>query len=377
MTRAREEALRELCSQLWPAIDQQVAEALGLPSWETPQHTRQEVTDGFCRDREVRQYNPANPSDRHLLTQAFQGRAFPTAKATARAVIHAAVQVPSRTLAALRRKFRVTNVPKAPGPRPTRLQKADARNLELAWFVVERIIPFSQLLAPRLDKRGKDVRLLPGHRGPQVSVPRQALAEEWNRTHPWWPMSGDVLMRQFYRAAGRAHLARELLSQLQSEIAEAWDKSKRDRESYREWYANLTAEERAKFEKTPADVKAYFSSPKGMAAAAKVEEALRKSQESLRKLKRVPGAFEKCQRQLLARIERYRAGLTRKDLLKHRLSWVTVSALRHEGSKREQQHWQAPLREWFLPEARGEPPTLWTGLGFMESLMLRPLLVAR
>jgi len=225
MARTRQEELPKLCGEQWPAVDMQVDKALGLKGWQTPNYLRPQVYAGFVDspDINVSSYNLARSSDRNALAQVFQRFAFPTAKGAAVASLRVVAHLDSKTLAAIRRSVRVKQVPKGSDRRPTRLLKSDARNLELLSFVVERVIPFAQLLEKRLGKEDTDVRLRPGHRGPKVAVPRDALKEEWNRTHPHDTMSsGNVLMGQFYRAAAKPHLRREFLLRLSQMVDEAW-----------------------------------------------------------------------------------------------------------------------------------------------------------
>lgn len=347
--------MEKLCDEQWPVIDRQVAKALGVSQWETPEGTRREVFQRFRSGPGVSSYDPRKASDTHLLAKAFRQHALATATTTAQAAIHVAVNVSPREMAKLRRKHSVTGVPKAQGRRPARLQRSDAQNLELLSFVVERIIPFGQLMAPRLDEDGEDVRLLPGHRGPQVAVPRQALADEWNRTHLHWSMSsGDVLMGQFYRAAARPHLRGGFLQQVRLEIAEEWDKQhrrlERVRQLYAESHARLTEEEREERERrlqVPIQISEEDWAP--------VREAQQQLRELIRKQKARFSSEEQYQEWLAKREaereEKYRASLTRKDLIEKRVLWL-VRPLRGTDPQEEQQLRQSPLRDWFLPEAR-------------------------
>ena len=360
MTLTREAALQELCVEQWPAIDRQVAEELELPEWETAEPTRRQLFQKFRSDPRVSDYDPSDASDRHLLAQEFQRQALPTAQALAQATVEAVIRLSQRTLTAILRRPRVKNVPKAPGRRPARLRKADARNLELLSFVVERIIPFAQLFEKRLDKHGKDVRLLPGHRGPQVAVPRQALADEWNPPHPWWPMkSGDELMKQFYRAAARPHLCRGFLQQVESEILAEWTKREAVFTRLRESFARLSDAELAK-RAAPMDearIREWEASPQGQARRAELEAAYKALQDSSRRVRERFPSEEDYQawraRRDAEREQEYRAGLTRKDLIEEREERLFLCQIKEDP----QEGWQllqSPLRDWFLPEARGE-----------------------
>ena len=364
MTLTRETALQELCDEQWDAIDREVAEVVELPAWETSEACRQRVFREFHSYPRVSSYDARNASDRHILAPAFRRHAVGIAKATADALIYAVVHMDTRTLNRIRRKVRVTRVPKAQDKRPARLQKADAANLELLSFVVERIIPFGQLLRERLDKDGRDIRLLPGHRGPKVSVPRQALAKEWNRTHPHAHdsmSSGNVLMGQYYRAAARPHLCNELLTQLRREVDEAWEDYERRLERLRQSYAGLTEEERAK----------YFESP--IQISEKVRRAMRESQQRFEEAQHKyraaleilspeeREAAEKASAQREGeRIRRERDAIPRTDLIEHRV-FRLVWRIPGEDPGKDQQLWQSPLRDWFLPEARGEHVPYLTG----------------
>ena len=249
MTHTREAALKQLCDGQWPAIDQQIAAALELPQWTASEPTRRSVFQKFRSDPRVSHYDPCKASDKHVLAEAFRQYALPMALVVARFIRREVPFLDPETLRSIRRRLRVKDLPKAPGKRPTRSEKRDARNLELLSFVIERIIPFGQLLRKLLNKQGRDCRLLPGHRGPKVAVPREALAEEWNRTHPGDTMSsGDVLVSQYYRVARRPHFARELLLQLQKEVDQQLDRLRNPRS----WRKLRTLEE----------VQAYFASAK-------------------------------------------------------------------------------------------------------------------
>ena len=339
MALTREEALHDLYDEEWLVADQRVAEALELPAWETPEQTRQQVNDAFGNNPNVRKYDPRKPSDRYLLAQTFQRRAFRTAKPTAQAAIHALAQLDSRTLAGIRRKYRGKGQLKAPGKRPARYAKADARNLELLSFVVERIIPFGHLQEQRLDRHGKDVRLLRGHRRTEAAVPRQALADEWNRLHPHDRMSsGDVLMGEFYYAAARPHLTSEFLSQLNREIEDEW--------------ASLEdmAHKVATFPER--------QSPEGKASLKEVSQLTQRAREQQESMDADGwNAWVKYE------THRVRDSLTRQQLV-GRLLWrvaLAVAGLKDEGLT---QALSRPLRYWFLDEARECEPTQGERLSF-------------
>ena len=364
MTTTQRTALQELCDEQWPAVDQQVAEVLGLPQWKTPERTRRQVFREFRSNPRVSNYDPSNASDRHLLAKAFRQQALPMAKAAANAAIHVVAHLDTRTVNSIRRKLRVKSVPKAPVERPTRFQRFDAQNLELLSFVVERIIPFAQLLEPRFDKKDdkkeRDIRLLPGHHGPRVAVPRQALADEWNPAHPWWHMgSGDTLMKQFSRAHDRPHLRAEFLQQVKSEINTEWDKQQRRLAELRDAFARMTEAERARIMSVDGEarMREWWESPEGKAWRAGLEVLRKKSQDLRRREReRFPSEVEyqewKAKRDA-EREEEYRASLTRKDLIEKRVNRL-VWRLPDQAPGEEAKLWQSPLRDWFLPEARGE-----------------------
>jgi len=345
-----EEELQELCDEHWLSIDQEVAEDLKLPTWETPEDYRKRITEAFCSVPEIRKYDPRKPAHRRVLAQRFRHHAFAKARTYAEAAIHAAVLIPPRKLAQLRRRFRVKDLPKAEAGRPARLRKADALNLELLSFVVERIIPFGQLLKARPDIHGKDTRLLPGHRGPKVAVPREFLLAEWNRTHPHDQMSsGDVLMIQFYRAVGRPHLRSTFLREVESEIGEVWYEHESALTRIREYYASLSEEKLAEL---AAPLPRYELSAQQKAESRRLLRNLRAATARLKASFPTPEEYEEWRaRRDAEREEDWRASLTRKELIERRampLVW------HHQATEDRLQLWDSPLREWFLPEAQGE-----------------------
>jgi len=325
MAVSREEVLQDWCDESWSALDEQVAEGLGLPTWQTPEVYRTRITEAFLSDPAVRKLDPRKPAQRGVLTQGFRRLALPKAEAYAIAAVQAAAHLTPRAFAAARRKYRVRDIPKAQGKRPARSQKADARNLELLSFVVERIIPFAQLLEPRRDSEKRDNRLLPGHRGPNVAVPREALADEWNQTHPHWPMSsGDVLMGQFNRAAGRPHLAREFLQQLKSEIDEVLS-----------GFAEAAQAVASKFSQP---VPLVFMKMILMMEAVVRTNAPREEQQQQRD--------RLTRRQLIAR----KAGATMAEYLEVEAKSGSLETPTHDP--RDVPSFRLPLRPWFLEEAR-------------------------
>jgi len=271
-------------------------------------------------------------------------------------------------VAAIRRKLRVKHLPKVQGKRPARLQNADARNLELLSFVVERIIPFAQLLEPRFgkkdDKKERDIRLLPGHRGPKVAVPRQALKKEWNRTHPpphgtmssgdvWHFSSGDVLMSQYNRAVHMPKVHSEFLHLVNSEIGEAWDEEERAVEGIRQWYAGLTEKERAARLQSPIPQISQEEWDQRQEALQPLNQSLREARQKVRAHFSSEEGYQKWEAaQRAAERERFRASLTRKELIEERarrIVWRTLD----KDPEEELLLWKQPLRDWFLIELRG------------------------
>jgi len=321
--------------------------------WTTPPESRCRIEQKFLRQPGVTAYNVLIPSQSRAFARKFREFAGPEVFEMVRAHVF---NVPKY----MGRKPRVKHLPKAQGKRPARLPKREAENLELISFVVERIIPFGQLLDKRLDKHDRDVRLLPGHRGPKVAVPRQALKKEWNRTHHR-VKSGDVLMTKFHRAARKPHLCREFLQQVGSEIGEAWAQQEAALAELRGCFARLSDAERAKLA-APIDAEAVIrkweASPEGKASREKLE-TLRKKSQDLRRRQRARFSSDEEYQEWKAkrdaeREEEWRASLTRRDLIQKRVRWL-VWQLPDEAPGEEWQLWQSPLRDWFLPEARGEP----------------------
>jgi hypothetical protein len=173
--------------------------------------------------------------------------------------------------------------------------------------------------------------------------------------------SGDVLMAQYYRAAARPHLCREFLQQVGSEIGEAWAQQEAALAELRGCFARLSDAERAKLA-APIDAEAVIrkweASPEGKASREKLE-TLRKKSQDLRRRQRARFSSDEEYQEWKAkrdaeREEEWRASLTRRDLIQKRVRWL-VWQLPDEAPGEEWQLWQSPLRDWFLPEARGEP----------------------
>ncbi len=97
--------------------------------------------------------------------------------------------------------------------------KALARNLELVWFVTERVIPF---LALRQGRFQTDFRR--GPRAPGRAGPWDQLCDEWNQMHPRiadQKGSGETLRREYRDAVVNEHVTRALLEDLKWRQAKA------------------------------------------------------------------------------------------------------------------------------------------------------------
>jgi hypothetical protein len=168
--------------------------------------------------------------------------------------------------------------------------------------------------------------------------------------------SGDVLMSQFYRAVGRPHLCGEFLRQAKLEIDEGWEEHERVLTEIRKHFAGLSDADRAKLA-APFDADARRVSPEYQTARAHFENA----RKALRRLKASFSSPEEHQEWLdrydAEREEEYRASLSRKDLIEERVMRLVWRAP-DKDPEEEKLLWQNPLREWFLPEARGKPMRL-------------------
>ncbi len=359
MNPAVEQAWQALFAEAWALIDQEVAKASDLPTWKTLAQTRRQLEARFRGDPRAKRHDPGDWSDRHLLVTAFRDYALPTAKVTADAVMHIAVLVPPRAMAKLRRTYGLKDIPKAPVKRPAYLRKADARNLEVLAFVVERIIPFDQLLNKRPGKNGEDVRLLPGHRGRKVAVPRQALADEWNRTHPYDVMgSGDVLMGQFHRAATRPHLRDAFIRQVASAVDKEWQEQ---RNALARISEHLQLDERSE-EQIEADIERATREWPSAAAGRALEKAHREFVELRARQRAGFPSEEEYQKwraeQDAKRRQAYRDSLTREELIEDRVCSLLLS-MADDDPQQPVQLWKAPLRDWFLIELQGGRGSFW------------------
>jgi len=330
MTRRDEEALRmafqQLSDDVWSAVDQKVSDRLGI-EWVTPPQSRHQVEESFLRQPGTTRYDPTRSEDRRTLSTSLSAYAFQAALAMVVAFRQNVANLSEQQL----RKFRVKK-PKAHG-RPFIREKPHARNLELAWFVVERVISFGQLL------HGADLR--PGRRGSH-GTPWDSLAEEWNRTHPHVQQhisSGRTLKDEYYRAVRKTHFTSELLTQFEQTLDEEFATLHRLAQAVAPHLAPLSDEE------TELWYKEYWDSPEGQAARRDITEAAGRLR---RLIERTP--LDRLRALAQERSDRYRAGLTRQDLIRNHL----LEFILWDSSKREE-HWQkvnTPLRYWFLEEAR-------------------------
>ena len=210
-------------------------------------------------------------------------------------------------------------------------EKSRARNLDIAWFVVERVIPFRQLVDTE--------QLLVGPHGPGAGLPWDDLADEWNRTHPHDPFGsgkrrsrGDNLKDEYYRACRR--LGIEPLGQFSSAAVEVLQEFMReDKDIPRRLFQTAAAQRDRLLAQQP--------------LARKPLDTWTRTDEAEWRL------------WLQKEIQAYRDALTLQDLIRHHLCRVTMS---DAPSGDKQQYHRAPLRPWFLTEvreARGEPVVDW------------------
>jgi len=197
-----QQGYRDLFDRVWSAVDDEVTRTFGFP-WTTSPAARALAEQSFALRIQDSSLDPTDPADRALLEAHFTKHAREHAQAALGAAL--------ANLPVLKKvRIRKPKVTGEPFKRPGVL----ARNLELAWFVVERVIPFDQLLHGR-------VKL--GHRN-RDGIPWDALANEWNalsadpRRHL---RSGRTLSREYYRAVANSHLVRNLLDDLQRGLDDA------------------------------------------------------------------------------------------------------------------------------------------------------------
>ncbi len=263
--------------------------------------------------------------------------------------------------AALMREFQAAAVrprPKKPPkmnklkPRGRRLSNsAHARNLERAWFVAERIIPFMQL---------REGNLWPGRNGPRSGVPWAALLDEMKRTHPhlcYYISKGKALGDVYRRGVGATakekgepkwfptHVGGELLDQFNREFREAWDECERALTCLRESF-NSGPDLETWAEK-------WLASPEFQVYEEAQRERLKlpDNENEWERLLHSPitSEDERAGRDAECGNE-HRASVTRKDLVEERVRRLVWGM----GPAEEKLLWQSPLRDWFLPETRDE-----------------------
>jgi hypothetical protein len=216
-------AYRDLFDRVWEAVDAKVWGDLlpGLP-WQTPLALREAVEKAFLAEPGLIRYDPRRSSDRGLLASSFCQRAAKVARASRSDFLDKLGTLSLQDWRRLRRRSRVSS-PTGEGE-PFKTPGVHTRNLELAWFVVERVIPFTQLLKGDLK---------PGRHGPRVAVPWVALAEEWNAlassaiNSGYYFRSGRTLKDEYYRAMRNSGVVRDLLKQLRRELAQAQAQARR------------------------------------------------------------------------------------------------------------------------------------------------------
>ena len=233
--------------------------------------------------------------------------------------------------------------------------KARARNLELAWFVVERTVPFAQFFA-----RDPNNKLKPGCHGPKKIWPWDLLAEEWNRhvaehnrtdPAPLHPTErGDTLARLYNRAVNNVHLARDLLTEFEREINQTADLLWKARRASR---AQPTPERQA-------EMTAWLESPDSSVGFSILWEAANK----------VPELISHAQSESRAQAKRCwkeRRRLTRRDLVSPFVLYHMMyeagrrplvrragnASLYKPGLVSDLRPLGLPLRYWFLSDARG------------------------
>jgi len=245
--------------------------------------------------------------------------------------------------------------------------KAHTSNCELVCFVAERLVPFEQLRVGNLR---------PGRHGPKVWA---RLHEEWNRLHPH-PLehknSGETVAREYRRAVAvttgknryPTSLAREFLQQVQADFDEAWKPWKELRQANVQLRESLTDAERAKRkadeEAFMGKVPAYIEKSQRKREASSEGRAAEKLRQELRRLRQehqsfLDGlsperrkAYEEDQ-SLRDETERqqFRDSVPRRELVERRV--MLLVRPNDDLSDNEKQVREAPLRDWFLIEARG------------------------
>ncbi len=323
---------REIYADEWPGVQQMLDGILKYP-FPLPESFRGRVEVAFYRSH-FDDYELGELSNQLKLGEDFRRYALRHAGAQALERIAVSGQTGRKPLGAPGRA-------QLPGDtRPYRTREEHERNAQVVTFVAERAVEFESLL------RGE---LLPGHRGPQVSV-WKALCREWNRAgHDC--NSGSTLHTKYRRAiSAERPLLSEFVKQVSLECDEEWEKQQCALEQLRQWYWGLTEEERAERFRGPA----IQITEEAWRPVQEAQEKYRRARAQLRARFPSEEAFQERKAELdREREEQYRASLTRKDLIAERVRRL-VWRLPDEDPEEAKRLIEAPLRDWFLREARGE-----------------------
>ncbi len=219
----------------------------------------------------------------------------------------------------LKRERQRWRKPKADG-KPFVRQKSRSRNIEIAWFVVERLVPFWQLFSGE--------KLLFGHHGPRTGIPWESAAHEWNLSHSHDRFEpgksrtrGNIFKDEYYRA--RRRLEPELLKKFSDSLLEVLLELVRQGDDFgREVHES---------------------------ASAKHRELLAKQRLSRKPLENWTIADEVEWREWRDReTRRFRDALTLKELIQHHLWKAKMRTV--SGSQPSRSYHDVPLRPWFLAE---------------------------
>jgi len=337
----REQAFRDLFDRVWPEVDKQVSHICSFP-WTTPQPARALAEQSFALRIQRSSLDSTDPAGRAQLDALFTKHA----REHAAAALDATLANLQRLDLSLLKKLRVRK-PKATGE-PFRRPGALARNLELAWFVVERVIPFDELLHGR-------VKLGPRNRH---GIPWDALANEWNALSPdpgRHFSSGRTLSRGYYRAVANSHLVGDLLDELKPEVYEASKDSFRYFRDFLRWHRGLTPAQRARRLPPPMAILPHS-----------FQTGLPRVRESTGRARGQPRArqilTDQGRRDRLSRLTRQQLRLVDPRVVLLHLSVIQEGFAAIKGRDAIPQPWPhpwpdagKPLRFWFLDAPRGRP----------------------
>jgi len=183
-----QKAWREIADPLWGTHDGMASQKLGYEC-HTPDRVKKFVESNFLEEH--KRLDSRKPSDAAKLKDAFRRWVFAH---TAGVIMHI-MQLRSQEPKTIRlRKRKAKGEPLSP--------EAHARNLEVAWFVVEHCLPVALLVKGQLKY---------GRHGP-YGLPWDLFAQKWRLTHSHRkPYSEKVLPVMYSRAAADSHVAYEVL----------------------------------------------------------------------------------------------------------------------------------------------------------------------